>query len=66
MKKKHRDITVGGQKFGWTVNYMGRTVTIWEGKRPILETTVETTSDNYHTITPKQIKALIVEKIINT
>jgi hypothetical protein len=52
MKKKHRDITVDGVKYGWTVTY--DTLSIWKDKKIIL------TEDVTHcTVTPGVVADII-------
>ena len=52
MKKKHRDITVDGEKYAWVSN--GYSVTIWKDKKEILSLSV-----NKISVTPKYISELI-------
>ena len=61
MKKKFREITVDGVKYGWTV-YVGEdspnTVTIWLNKKPLYESV----NCGYMDITPKLIRYWIITK----
>ena len=66
MKKKFREITVDGVKYGWTVNGGGgcdcednyKLVTIWLNKKPLYESLH--TDDNE--VTPKSIRYWILTK----
>lgn len=66
MKKKHRDIKVGGKVYGWIVKGYGSAVEIFQDKKLILTTDVKTSSDNYHAITPSMVEKIIKEKIIKS
>ena len=59
MKKKHRDITVDGVQYAWTLNSYGKEkyVKIWKDKKVILNQTFRQES-----VTPKDIEELIREK----
>jgi len=59
MKKKHRDITVDGKQYGWTVNY-GQHLKIWEDKKIIAEYDIP----NFHDITPKIVAELIKDPVL--
>lgn len=56
MKKKHRDITVDGVQYGWTVDYRTR-LKIWKDKKVIAEHNIS----ELHDITPSIVAALIKE-----
>jgi len=60
MKKKHRDITVEGVKYAWTIYGNGKEkyVSIWKDKKVILTQTFRLQS-----VTPKDIEELIREKL---
>ncbi len=53
MKKKHRDITVLGKKYGWTTSSAGHFINlkIWEDKKIIKEIPVA----SHHAVTPKLV-----------
>jgi len=59
MKKKHRDITVDGVKYAWTIKndcdgYGGNCVSIWKDKKVIHEDIISGID-----ITPKTIADMI-------
>jgi len=60
MKKKHRDITVGDVKYGWTLAGGGKEhdVTIWKDKKPWFCTTLRLGS-----VTPKDVADLIERRL---
>jgi len=60
MKKRHRDITVDGVKYGWTLNSHGkeRYIKVWKDKKPILTKTFRQQS-----VTPKDVEELIRENL---
>jgi hypothetical protein len=61
MKKKFREITVDGVKYGWTVYFNEEgpnIVTIWLNKKPLYASL----SSGYEEITPKLIRYWILTK----
>lgn len=60
MKKKHRDITVDGVKYAWTIYGGGKEhdVTIWKDKKELFTETFRLGS-----VTPKDIADLIKERV---
>ena len=60
MKKKHRDITVYGEKYGWTVRGgegYAKTLCIWKDKKIIKEIRIA----SHYSITPKLVADCIKE-----
>jgi len=59
MKKKHRDITVDGVKYAWTIYGGGKEhdVTIWKDKKELFTKT----DIRVGSVTPKLISELIKE-----
>jgi len=53
MKKKHRDILVDGQEYGWTTDYWS--IRIWKDKKIIGTYPIP----EYHDVTPKIVAGLI-------
>jgi len=60
MKKKHRDITVDGVKYAWTIYGSGKEhgVTIWKDKKILFTETVRLGS-----VTPKDVEGIIRDNI---
>ena len=63
MEKKHREIIVDGVQYGWTVNYAGDVVTVWEGKEEAftLKAKVTPNEDGFTGVTPKYVAERIRE-----
>jgi hypothetical protein len=61
MKKKHREIIVNNQKFGYIVRGDGkeRHVAIYRDKKPIFATTWRV-----QTVTPKDIEEIITKHVL--
>ena len=59
MKKKHRDIEVGGQQYGWIATIS--TLKIYKDKKLIKEVQ----RDNYNDITPKTVEEVIKKEILD-
>jgi len=67
MKKKYRDITVGGEQYAWAIK--GYTIKIWKDKKIIHEIDMYNLAredglygDNWSTITPRTISLIILAK----
>ena len=60
MKKKHRDITVDGVKYAWTLRKWSKEiyVKIWKDKKPLFTKTFR-----QPTVTPKDVEELIKENL---
>lgn len=60
MKKKHRNITVGGVQYAWTIYGGGKEhdITIWKDKKELFTTTVRVGE-----ITPSLIRELIEDRL---
>lgn len=61
MKKKHRDIVVDDQTYGWIVDHSGYGLRIFKDKKVILTVNVE----EFTPVTPKIIEDLIRTYILN-
>jgi len=59
MKKKHRDIVVDGQQYGWMVDGCNH-VRIWKDKKVIAEYDIEYQHDS---VTPRMIVGLIKDPV---
>ena len=60
MKKKHRDITVDGVQYGWTLSKWGKEISIkiWKDKKPLFTKTFRQS-----TVTPKDVEEAIRENL---
>ncbi|RPI82898.1 MAG: hypothetical protein EHM34_06190 [Nitrosopumilales archaeon] len=71
MKKKHRNIVVSGETYGWTVTCCGTILRIWLNKQIIHEESISVfdtfkyNDGNDYGITPKFVKDVIKTKILN-
>jgi len=59
MEKKHRDIVVDGQTYGWIVNFAGDTVTIYKDKKVYCTTSMRPSASNFYAITPSDVEIAI-------